>query len=192
MSWCLYAIALPATLSAFCRCSFLGQTEQCQLAVATASWPSGELLKSTLAKCKTNGTTQATTTTNNRYKTEQSKRKGSHAEQIKVEQSGRDSGAYFWQEREINYARQKKGLPQDKDIQGLPEAPRGRGSGSHTRCGVSCRNGSIKWVATPASLSALASSSAFQDYVKFSGDTDTWQRFSHNGAIIARDSLPRG
>lgn len=50
------------------------------------------------------------------------KRKGSHAEQIKVEQSGRDSGAYFWQEREINYARQKKGLPQDKDIQGLPEA----------------------------------------------------------------------
>lgn len=50
------------------------------------------------------------------------KRKGNHAEQIKVEQSGRDSGAYFWQEREINYARQKKGLPQDKDIQGLPEA----------------------------------------------------------------------
>lgn len=39
-----------------------------------------------------------------------------------MEQSGRDSGAYFWQEREINYARQKKGLPQDKDIQGLPEA----------------------------------------------------------------------
>lgn len=34
-------------LSAVCQCwvqkSFLGQTEQCQLAVATASWPSGEL-----------------------------------------------------------------------------------------------------------------------------------------------------